>query len=99
MGMMQSRNVATHPENFGKSKSEMKPNEMAMMRAVARLPRTGCLRPDKALSFHAAQRSAATAAAMSIAASHTITSARSSKIVESHARHQAHPLPARFLGR
>ena len=42
---------ADHPENLGKSKSEIKPSEMAMMRAVAKMPRTGCLRPDKGRSF------------------------------------------------
>src|ERR1700685_3309079 len=56
MGMMQIRHVEIHPENLGKSKSEIKPSEMAMMRAVAAIPRTGCLRPDKGRSFHVRTR-------------------------------------------
>src|ERR1700729_78382 len=56
IGMMQIREVEIHPENLGKSKSEIKPIEMAMMRAVAAIPRTGCLRPDKGRSFHVRTR-------------------------------------------
>src|SRR5579862_917920 len=35
MGMMQIRKLETQPENLAKSKSEMKPIEMAMMTTVA----------------------------------------------------------------
>lgn len=65
MGIMQSRKVEIQPENLGKSKSDMKPSEMAMTSAVARMPRIGCLRPDKDVSFRAAHQFQATAMLLS----------------------------------
>ena len=82
----------------------MKPSEMAMMRAVARMPRTGCLRPDKGSPFmppadlgRAAAMLRSRLAILSQVA--RLMRPEFSKIVESHAHDQTHPLPARFLGR
>src|SRR5262245_14200753 len=46
IGIKQRRKKATHPVNVAKLKRETKPNEIAMINAVAMIPSQGCLRPD-----------------------------------------------------
>ena len=104
MGMIHIREVAIHPENLGKSKSEMKPSEMAMMRAVASDAEDGLFEAGQGLSFHAAQDRKMMAAAMfqsrlAILSQVAASGADSVRLWRPHAHHQTRPFPAGFLGR